>query len=145
MMKFNTNIGYGKLYCVRKNQPYPAYQSLYLSIFLSLWNFCHRFLSSYLCQLLQILYTSRQCPNVLCKRKSEGKYLFSILFPLCSFSICHSCIMNREISVKNFSGTARHRMMKFDTNIGYGKLYCVRKNQPSPAYQSLYLSIFLSL
>ena len=50
--------------------------------------------------------------------------------------------MNREISVKNFSGTARHMMMKFDTNIGYGKLYCLRKNQPSPAYQSLYLSIF---
>ena len=34
--------------------------------------------------------------------------------------------------------------MKFGTNIGYGKLYCVRKNQPSPAYQSLYLSIFVS-
>ena len=31
---------------------------------------------------------------------------FSILFPLCSFSICHSCIMNMEIFVKNFSGTA---------------------------------------
>ena len=36
-------------------------------------------------------------------------------------------------------------MMKFGTNIEYGKLYCVRKNQPSPAYQFLYLSIFLSL
>ena len=70
---------------------------------------------------------------------------FSILFPLCSFSICHSCIMNGEISVKNFSGTAQHRMMKFGTNIGYGKLYCVRENQPSPSYQSHYLSIFLSL
>ena len=30
-------------------------------------------------------------------------------------------------------------MMKFGTNIGYGKLYCVRKNQSSPAYQSLYV------
>ena len=36
-------------------------------------------------------------------------------------------------------------MIKFGTDIGYGKLYCVRKNQPSPAYLSLYLFIFLSL
>ena len=70
---------------------------------------------------------------------------FSILFPLCSFTICHSCILNMEISVKHFSGTVRHRMMKFGTNIGHDKLYCVTKNQPSSAYQSLYLSIFLSL
>ena len=55
------------------------------------------------------------------------------------------CVCVNFFSVKDFSGTARHRMMKFGTNIGYGKLYCVRKNQPSPAYQPLYLSIFLSL
>ena len=103
MMKFGTNIGYGKLYCVRKNQPSPAYQSFYLSIFLSL---LLKFLSSYLCQL-QSLYTSRQCQSVLCKRKSDGQFLFSHSFPLCSFSMCHSCILNMEISVKNFSGTAQ--------------------------------------
>ena len=56
-----------------------------------------------------------------------------------------ACVCVNFFSVKDFSGTACHRMMKFGTNIGYGKLYCVRKNQPSPAYQSLYLSIFLSL
>ena len=73
--------------------------------------------------------------KVYCVRENQiASICFSILFPLCSFSICHSCIMNREIAVKNFSGIARHRMMKFDTNIGYVKLYCVRKNQPSPAY-----------
>ena len=70
---------------------------------------------------------------------------FSILFPLCSFSICHCCIMNMEISVKNFSGTAQLRKVTFSTNIGNDKLYCVRNKQQSPAYQSLYLSIFLSL
>ena len=74
-----------------------------------------------------------------------ARICFSIFFPLCSFTICHSCILNMEISVKHFSGTAGHRIMKFGTNIGYDKLYCVRKNQPSPTYQSLYLSIFLSL
>ena len=36
ILKFGTNIGYAKLYCVRKNQPHVAYQFLYLSIFLSL-------------------------------------------------------------------------------------------------------------
>ena len=45
-------------------------------------------------------------------------------------------------SVKDFSET---RIFKFGTNIRYDKLYCVVKNQPHMAYQSLYLSIFLSL
>ena len=36
------------------------------------------------------------------------------------------------------------RILKFGTNIGYDKLYCVLKIQPHMAYQSLYLSIFLS-
>ena len=70
---------------------------------------------------------------------------FSVVFPLCDFYICHSCIMNIEISVKNFSGTAQLRKVTFSTNIGNDKLYCLRNNQASPAYQSLYLSIFLSL
>ena len=47
-------------------------------------------------------------------------------------------------SVKDFSGTTVPRILKFGTNIGYDKLYCVLKNQPHMAYQSLYLSFFLS-
>ena len=47
--------------------------------------------------------------------------------------------------VKDFSGTTVPRILKFGTNIGYDKLYCVLKNQPHMAYQSLYLSIFLSI
>ena len=46
--------------------------------------------------------------------------------------------------VKDFSGTTVPRILKFGTIIGYDKLYCVLKNQPHMAYQSLYLSIFLS-
>ena len=49
-----------------------------------------------------------------------------------------------EIFVKDFSGTTRPRILKFGTNIKYDRLYCVLKNQPHMAYQSLYLSIFLS-
>ena len=37
------------------------------------------------------------------------------------------------------------RILKCSTNVGYNLLYCVRKNQPPPAYHSLYLSIYLSL
>ena len=36
------------------------------------------------------------------------------------------------------------RILKFGTNIGYDKLYCVLKNQLHMAYQSLYVSMFLS-
>ena len=47
-------------------------------------------------------------------------------------------------SVKNFSGTAIPRILKFGTKLGNDKLYCVIKNQPHVANQSLYLSIFSS-
>ena len=50
-----------------------------------------------------------------------------------------------EISVKDFSRTTRPRTLKFGTKLGSEQLYCVLKNQPHIAYQSLYLSIFLSL
>ena len=46
ILKFGTNVGYDSLYCVRENQLPPAYHSLYLSFFLSLQIFCHRFLGS---------------------------------------------------------------------------------------------------
>ena len=36
------------------------------------------------------------------------------------------------------------RILKFGTNIGYDKMYCLLMNQPNMVYQSLYVSIFLS-
>ena len=57
--------------------------------------------------------------------------------------VCVSLCVN-FFFVKDFSGTTVPRILKFGTNIGYDKLYCVLKNQPHMAYQSLYLSIFLS-
>ena len=50
-----------------------------------------------------------------------------------------------ETFVKDFSGTPRPKILKFGTKLSNDKLYCVSKNQPHVAYQSLYLSIFLSL
>ena len=49
-----------------------------------------------------------------------------------------------EIFIKDFSGTTGPRILKFGTDIKYDRLYCVLKNQPYMAYQSLYLSIFHS-
>ena len=53
------------------------------------------------------------------------------------------CVFVNSFSVKDFSETTYLRILKFGTNIGYDKLYCVTKNQPHIAYQFLY-SIFLS-
>ena len=58
--------------------------------------------------------------------------------------ISHSNIMHREICVKSFSGTTAPRILKFDANIAYDYLYCVRENQHPDAYHFLYLSIFFS-
>ena len=33
--------------------------------------------------------------------------------------------MNVELFIKDFTGTTKPRVLKFDTNIGYDKLYCV--------------------
>ena len=55
------------------------------------------------------------------------------------------CVCVNFFFVKDFSGTTEPRILKFGRNIGYNLLYCVRENQPPPAYHSHYLSIFLSL
>ena len=65
-------------------------------------------------------------------------------FSIFPFSISHSKVINTEIFVKDVSGTTSSRILKFGTNIRYDRLYCVYKNQPHMAYQSLYLSSFLS-
>ena len=144
ILKFGTNVGYDLLYCVNKNQPPPAYHSLYLSIFLSLKKFHHRNLGSYENKSLQILYTPWEGPSILWERKSRYVINFCLLFPFFLFSIFHSSVIHREICVKDFTGTTAPRILKFGTNVEYDLLYCVKENQHA-AYHSLYLSIFLSL
>ena len=68
-------------------------------------------------------------------------FAFSVRMFVC-LSVCLSV---NFFSVKDFSETTGLRILKFGTNIRYDKLYCVLKNQQHMAYQSLYLSIFLSL
>ena len=47
--------------------------------------------------------------------------------------------------VKDFSATTWVRILKFGRKLDSDELYCVTKEQPHIAYQSLYLFIFLSL
>ena len=62
------------------------------------------------------------------------------------FSFFHSYIIHIDIfSVKDFSATTQVRILKFDSKLDSVLLYCVTKEQPHIAYQSLYLFIFLSL
>ena len=49
-----------------------------------------------------------------------------------------------KIFVKDFSATTWVRILKFGTKLDSNELYCVIKEQPHIAYQSLYLFIFLS-
>ena len=53
--------------------------------------------------------------------------------------------LNDEIFVKDFSETMQARVFILSMQVDNDALYRGIANQPSPAYSSLYLSIFLSL
>ena len=144
ILKFDTNVGYDMLHCVRENQPPDAYHFLYLSIFLS-------FQSNFLLQISRFLWESessnflyilREAKYIVGLKTKILRFIFTIFF---HFSISHSNVIHREICVKDFSGTAVPRIFTFGTNVGYDLLYCVKESQHAAAYHSLYLSIFLSL
>ena len=53
--------------------------------------------------------------------------------------------LNDEFFVKDISETVQARVFIYGRQVDNVVLYCGIANQPSPAYSSLYLSIFLSL
>ena len=53
--------------------------------------------------------------------------------------------LNHELFVKDFSEIVKARVFIFGMQVDKDVLYRGIANQPSPAYSSLYLSIFLSL
>ena len=53
--------------------------------------------------------------------------------------------LNDEIFVNDFSETVQVRVFIFGMQVDNDVLYCGIATRPSPAYSSLYLSIFLSL
>ena len=68
-------------------------------------------------------------------------FAFSVIMFVCLFV----CLSVNFFFVKDFSATTRVRNLKFGTRLDSDELYCVTKEQPHIAYQSLYLFIFLSL
>ena len=67
---------------------------------------------------------------------------FSSLY-LSNFLSFHT--LNDEIFVKDFSETVQARVFIFGMQVVNDVLYHGIANQPTPAYSSMYLSIFLSL
>ena len=65
-------------------------------------------------------------------------FAFSVIMFVC-LSVC------KLFFVKDFSATTWVRILKFSTKLDSDELYCVTKDQPHIADQSLYLFIFLSL
>ena len=117
ILKLGTNVGYDLLYCVREN----VYYFLYLSIFISLQ-------SNFLLQISWLpwepessnfLYTFRVAKCVVGQKTKMLRFIFTIFFHFCFFSISHSNVIHREICVKDFSGTTAPRILKFGTNVGY--------------------------
>ena len=129
ILKFGTKLDSNELYCVTKKKPHIAHQFLYLFIFfLSNGNFCHRFLFSYWSQCFQILCTPSSRQSVSCKWKLRCLSLFCLLFQFFIFSFCHSYIVYLDIfSVKDFSASTWHRILKFGAKLDSDKVYCVAK------------------
>ena len=60
-----------------------------------------------------------------CKQNQAAEIYFCLLFLFFFYLNPILFVMNMEIFVKDFSGTALPRILKFGTNIIYDKLYCV--------------------
>ena len=115
---------------------------IYPFFFLSNQIFCYRFLCIYESQSSNFLYILRVAKYIVGQKTKMMRFIFTIFF---HFSISHSNVIHREISVKDFSGITALRILKFGTNVRCDLLYCARENQHAAAYHSPYLSIFLSL
>ena len=107
VVKFGTNIKYDGLYCVIKNQPHMAYQSLYLSIFLSFQQFFHLIsLASISVTAFKFCIHNKDNKVNNSKQNQGAEIYFCLLFLFFIFSISQSNVVNMEIFVKDFSRTA---------------------------------------
>ena len=61
-----------------------------------------------------------------------------------SLDVCVVVCVNIFFSVKDFSETTKFRILKFIINVGNDKFYCVKENQPPPAYLSLFVNFSFS-
>ena len=96
------------------------------------------------------VYNFRVAKYIVGKKPKVLRFILPSFF---LFSISHSnvmpCLCSKYVCLcvniffhQRFLSTIS-KILKFGTKVGYDKLYCVKENQPPPAYHSLYLFIFL--
>ena len=107
ILKFGTNIVYGKLYCVLKNQPHMAYQSLFFVhfSFFPIFFLHHISSASMSARVFKFCIHDEYDQVYYLKQNQGAEIYFCLLFLFFPFSISHSKVMNMEIFVQDFSGT----------------------------------------
>ena len=101
-----------------------------------------------ICYFSSVLNTFSRQPQLLLYPRYEVYrgyivFAFSVIMFVCLFVCLFVCKL--FFFVKDFSATTWVRILKFGTRLDSDELYCVTKEQPHIAYQSLYLFFFLSL
>ena len=133
ILKFGTKLDSDELYCVTKEQPHIAHQSIYLFIFLSLrWKFLSQ-ISQFLLEPVFSNFLHLQ-DKVYCVWKlrcnphfafTNDFFLLSLLYNTYGHFFCQRFL-------------SRVRTLKFGTKLDSDKLYCVRKEQPHIAQSSFF-------
>ena len=138
---FGEQVDNDVLYRGIANQPSPAYSSLYLSNFLSFHTL--KFFVKDFCETVQarVFIFGMQVDNDVLYRgiANQPSPAYSSLY-LPDFLSFHT--LNNEIFVKDFSEIVQARVFLFGMQIDNDVLYRGIANQPTPAYSSMYLSIF---
>ena len=94
-----------------KNQPHVAYQSFYVSIFLSFQQFFHLISSASMsATVFKFCIHNEDNQVYYCKQNQDAKIYFCLLFLFSDF-----ISLTPMFFVKDFSGTTRPRIMKFGT------------------------------
>ena len=93
ILKFGSNIGYDKLYCGLKNQPHMAYQSLYLSIFLSFQLFFHFISSASMSARVFKVCIHNEDNQVYSCNLNQGAEIYFAFFFYFSFILSHSTVI----------------------------------------------------
>ena len=142
---FGMQIDNDVLYRGIANQSSPAYSSLYLSDFLSFHTLNDEIFVKDFSETVQarVFIFGMQIDNDVLYRgiANQPTPAYSSLY-LSDFLSFHT--LNDEIFVKDFYETVQARVFLFGMQVDNDVLYRGIANQPTPAYSSLYLSIFLS-
>ena len=137
ILKFDTNVAYDSLYCVKKiNMLLLIIPLICLFFFLSKQIFCYKCLSCYDSSLKICIHI--ESDQLYCGTENKTEIYF-VLFPFSHLSLQY----NIGKFVTNISQEIVH--VGFGTNIVNHLLFYVKENQTPPTYSSVNVFIFLSL